>query len=333
MPGGQAPTARRVTLLAGGFGGSKLAHGFALAAAHGEPLDLSIVVNTADDAEIHGLHVSPDLDTVMYTLAGLANEETGWGVREETWSAAEMLERYGAETWFRIGDRDLATNVRRTQRLREGLRLTDVTAELARALGIRPALLPMSDERVRTEVRTDDGWLEFQDYFVRRHHADEVRELRQVGIEAARPSREVLRAIGSAELIVVAPSNPFLSVAPILGLDGVVESLRQSQAPIVAVSPIVGGAALRGPADRIFVSLGGEASALGVARHYGERYSALLDALVIDTIDSEQAPAVASLGIRVQVTDTVMRSDADRERLASEVLAFGRSLRERGDRD
>jgi LPPG:FO 2-phospho-L-lactate transferase len=318
-------TARRVTVLAGGFGGSKLAHGFALAAAHGESLELSVVVNTADDTEIHGLHVSPDLDTVMYTLAGLANEETGWGVRDETWSAAGMLERYGAETWFRIGDRDLATHVRRTQRLREGATLTQVTGELAAALGIRAALLPMSDDRVRTEVRTDDGWLAFQDYFVRRRHADEVRELRQAGIEAASPTREVRRAIESAELVVVAPSNPFLSIAPILALAGVPESLHESRAPLVAVSPIVGGVALRGPADRIFRSLGGEASALGVARHYRERDPALLDALVIDTIDVEQAPAVEALGLGVHVTDTIMRDEAGRERLAREVLGFGLS--------
>jgi LPPG:FO 2-phospho-L-lactate transferase len=327
MAGGQGPTARRVTLLAGGFGGSKLAHGFALAAAHAEALDLSIVVNTADDAEIHGLHVAPDLDTVMYTLAGLANEETGWGVRDETWSASEMLERYGAETWFRIGDRDLATNVRRTERLGEGATLTEVTAELAASLGVTAALLPMSDDPVRTEIRTDEGWLEFQEYFVHRRHADEVRELRQTGLADARPSQRVLAALRTAELVVIAPSNPFLSVGPILSLPGLRDASGRlpTDAPVVAVSPIVGGAALRGPADRIIVSLGGEASALGIARHYMERYPALLDALVIDEVDAVQAPAIEALGPVVHVTDTIMRDQPGRERLAREVLGFGLS--------
>jgi LPPG:FO 2-phospho-L-lactate transferase len=319
----------KITVLAGGFGGAKLSHGLALWAGAGDEVELAIVVNTADDLELHGLHISPDLDTVMYTLAGLANEETGWGVRGETWSAAEMLERYGAPTWFRLGDRDLATSILRTQRLRGGDRLTGVTARLAGALGVRARLLPMSDDSVRTLVRTDDGWLEFQRYFVERHHEDEVRELRYDGVDAARPTPEALDALGSAQLIILAPSNPFLSIEPILQLDGIEEALRAARAPVVAVSPIVGGKALRGPADRLFVSLGGEASALGVARRYAEKHPRLLDGLVIDTLDADQAPAIEALDIEVLVTDAVMRSDEDRARLAAEVVDFGRSLASR----
>ena len=191
----------------------------------GDEVELSVVVNTGDDLELHGLHVSPDLDTVMYTLAGLANTATGWGVADETWSASAMLERYGQPTWFGLGDRDLATHITRTARLGAGDTLTQVTGQLKDALGIHAALLPMTDEPVRTKIRTESGWLDFQDYFVRRHHADEVLELRFDGLSTARPTAEVLAAIESAELIVIAPSNPFVSVAPILALPGVADAI------------------------------------------------------------------------------------------------------------
>ncbi|MBA3778714.1 MAG: 2-phospho-L-lactate transferase [Chloroflexi bacterium] len=316
----------RVTALAGGFGGAKLSHGLALLAAEHAGLRLSVVVNTADDFELHGLHVAPDLDTVMYTLAGLANPDTGWGIRDETWSAAEMLATYGAPTWFRVGDRDLATHVRRTARLDGGASLTQVTEELRRSLGVTARLLPMTDDRVRTQIRTDEGWLEFQDYFVRRGHADQVRELRFEGLGGARPTPAVVRAVASADTIVLAPSNPFLSIAPILGLDGVAEAIRATGAPVVAVSPIVGGKALRGPADRILESLGGEASALGIARHYAGSVPGLLNGLVIDTADRAAASPVERLGLAVRVTNTVMRTDADRAKLAADVLGFAEEL-------
>jgi LPPG:FO 2-phospho-L-lactate transferase len=316
----------RVTVLAGGFGGSKLAHGFALLGEdQGTPLELSVIVNVGDDFEIHGLRVSPDLDTVTYTLAGLANPDTGWGIRADTWSAAAMLERYGAPTWFRLGDADLATSLLRTERLRAGARLSEVTADLTARLAIPARIIPASDDAVATQVRTDEGWLDFQDYFVRRRHEDDVRELRYAGIESARPSPEALAAIAEAELIALAPSNPFLSLDPILGLGGMLESIERRGVRVVGVSPIVGGKALRGPADRIFVSLGGEASAFGVARHYADRYPGLLDGLAIDIVDADQAPAIEALGLMVLVTDTVMRSDEDRARLAEEVLEFGRA--------
>ena len=317
----------RITVLAGGYGGAKLSHGLDLERsardAGDDRLDLRIVVNTADDQDVHGLHVSPDLDTVMYTLAGVASPETGWGVRDETWAGAEMLERYGAETWFRLGDRDLATNLLRTDALRRGERLTSVTGRLARALGVRPRLLPMSDQSVRTRVRTDDGWLAFQEYFVRRHHEDAVRELRYDGLESAAPTSEVVLAILHADLIVIAPSNPFLSVAPILALKGVLDALGSSRAPVVAVSPIVGGEALRGPAARLFESLGGEASAVGVARHYAERYPGVLNALAIDWRDVSAVGEIERLGLRALVTHTVMRHDAERRTLSRQIVEFG----------
>jgi len=314
-----------VTVLAGGYGGAKLSHGMALAAValaqRGEPaLDLTVIVNTGDDLELHGLSVSPDLDTVMYTLAGLADDETGWGVRDETWSTSAMLQRYGAETWFQLGDRDMATHLRRTEGLQAGRRLTDVTAELAERLHVPARLLPMTDDRVRTEVRTPDGWLEFQDYFVRRHQQDTVLEIRRRGIEASRPTAEVLDAVEGAGLIVIAPSNPFVSVGTILAVPGMLEALLGASAPIVAVSPVVGGKALRGPADRMLESLGGRASASGVVEHYQEHYPGLVDVFVIDAVDESEAATLREVGVAIDVRDTVMRTHAHRQRLAEEIV-------------
>jgi LPPG:FO 2-phospho-L-lactate transferase len=306
----------RVTLLAGGTGGAKLATG--LAAVVGERL--TVVVNTGDDLERHGLLVCPDHDSVLYGLAGLDDRERGWGVADETFASAGMLARYGEKTWFRLGDRDLATHVVRTRLLREGARLTEADRHLQRALGIGATILPMADEPVRTEIRTDDGWLEFQDYFVGRHQAPEVREIRLRGIESAYPTPEVREAIAGSTLLVLGPSNPFVSIGPILavpGLRAALESRRASGVPVVAVSPIVGGRALKGPADRMLVSLGHEASALGVARLYAD----LLDVFVLDGVDAALAPAVEALGPRAVVTDTLMDDDAARVRLAHEVLA------------
>ena len=303
--------------MAGGFGGAKMAHGFAML---GDRVDLTVIGNTGDDLELHGLHISPDLDTVMYTLAGLANPDTGWGVRDETWSARAMLERYGQPTWFALGDRDLTTHVVRTARLRSGATLTDVTADLARSLGIRAWLLPMSDDAVRTKVRTPDGWLDFQDYFVRRRHRDQVLELRFEGIESARPTQAVLEALSAAQVIVLAPSNPFVSIGPILALAGVIEAVARAGAPVVAVSPIVGGAALRGPADRMLRSLVADAGSAGIARHYAQRYPLLVRHLVIDRSDAADESAVRGAGMEPLVAPTVMRDEADRQRLAEMIL-------------
>jgi LPPG:FO 2-phospho-L-lactate transferase len=329
----------RIVVLSGGYGGAKLSHGLAMLASAGaaddgtaamdatgptSDLDLSIIVNTGDDLELHGLLVCPDLDTVLYTLAGLANEATGWGVRDETWSAREMLERYGQPTWFALGDRDIATHLVRSRRMRAGARLTEVEAELTEALGVDAHLLPMTDDIVRTHLRTDEGWLPFQDYFVGRRHAIDVHEVHMHGIESAEPTHEALHAIAAADRILIAPSNPFVSVGPILALPGMLEALLEA-APVVAVSPIIGGAAVRGPADRMFMTLGGDASALGVARHYLQRYPGLLEGLVIDEVDADQAGAIEGLGLSVHTTQTLMQSDADRQALARSVLAFAAS--------
>jgi LPPG:FO 2-phospho-L-lactate transferase len=315
-----------VAVLAGGFGGAKLSHGLALAAAEreaagGPPLDLSIIVNTGDDLELHGLSISPDLDTVMYTLAGLAADETGWGLEGETWSATHMLERYGAETWFQLGDGDLATHIQRTHRLREGAPLTAVTAELAASLGVRARLLPMCDEVVRTQVRSEHGWLEFQDWFVRRGQRDAILEVRHVGIDAAQPTEDVLVAITGADLIVVAPSNPFVSVGTILAVPGMLDALLAAHAPIVAVSPVVSGRALRGPADRMLVSMGGSSSASGVVEHYRRAWPDLVDVFILDEIDAAEADALRAAGVRCELLQTVMRDHVDRQRLAEAILA------------
>ncbi|MFN8621049.1 MAG: 2-phospho-L-lactate transferase [Chloroflexota bacterium] len=327
MPGVPSPAARRVVVLAGGFGGAKLSHGLALAsatraAAGAAPLDLSIVVNTGDDLELHGLCVSPDLDTVMYTLSGWANEATGWGVRDETWSAKDMLARYGAETWFGLGDRDLATHLVRTQALLEGERLTDVTARLAAALDTPARLLPMTDDTVRTELLVDGRWLAFQEYFVHRHHAVDVTALRYAGIDGAAPTPEVLAAIAAAELIVFAPSNPFVSIGTILAVPGMAEAIAAAPAPVVAVSPIVGGAALRGPADRMLQTIGGlDASAAGVVAHYRAAHPGLVDAFVVDERDAALADGIRAGGPEpVVLLDTVMTDHAVREQLGAAIL-------------
>jgi LPPG:FO 2-phospho-L-lactate transferase len=313
---GDAPAPKLVVELAGGVGGAKLAHGLQAHLGDG----LSVIVNTADDLERHGLLVSPDHDTVMYTLAGLDNREWGWGIAGETFAASEMLERYGDETWFRLGDRDLATHIVRTRRVGEGERLTDVCRDLQDRLGLRARVLPMSDDPVRTQVLTDDGWLEFQEYFVHRHQEPAVLDLRFVGAEDAEATPEVLAALEAAEAIVLAPSNPFVSIRPILAVAGIeaeLQTARSRGAPVVAVSGIVGGRALKGPADKMLVSLGHEASALGVAR----QYTGIADVFVLDTVDADLEPEIAALGMQTVVTDTIMADDAGRARLAADVLA------------
>jgi LPPG:FO 2-phospho-L-lactate transferase len=311
-----------IVALAGGVGGAKLAQGLMRALPADE---LRVVVNTGDDFELFGLRICPDLDTVLYTLAGAANPETGWGIAGDTFSALEMLGRYGEDTWFRLGDRDFATHILRTQRLRAGLPLTQVTAELARALGIGAALLPMCDEVVSTLVETPAGVLGFQDYFVRRRQADDVRGVHLAGIEAARVPDGVRAACAEAEAIVFCPSNPIVSIGPILAVPGMRGLLQRARSPKVAVSPIVGGRALRGPADRMLAGLGHDVSALGVAR----LYEGLIQGMVIDRVDAGQRGAIEALGVTVLVTNIVMGGAEDRQRLAREVLAFARAVGER----
>ena len=308
----------RVTLLAGGTGGAKLAHGFAQVLGPGE---LSVIVNVADDTELHGLHVSPDIDSILYTLSGLLNRETGWGVVGDTRTALAMLERLGADrTWFGIGDADLATHVRRTQLLRDGASLTDATADMATALGISARILPATDDRLRTMIGTDAGELDFQDYFVGHHQEPAVTAIRLDGGATARASRAAVAAVRDADLVVIGPSNPVVSIGPILALTELREAVRDRGA--VAVGPIVDGRALKGPADRMLASLGEEATAVGVAR----RYVGVAASFVLDETDAGLAPRIAELGLAPRVLQTVMRSDADRAALAAALLEGGGTI-------
>lgn len=300
-----------IVALAGGVGGAKLAAGLARALA---PEALVIAVNTADDFEHLGLHVSPDLDTVMYTLAGIANPEAGWGRADETWSFMEALGRLGGPTWFRLGDRDLATNVERTRRLRAGESLSEVTRDLCARLGVRHAVVPMSDDPVRTVVHTDRGALEFQHYFVRDRCEPRVARLEYRGAETARPSRALRAALEHCTGVVFCPSNPYLSIAPILAVPGVRAAIAGRA---IAVSPIIAGRAVKGPAAKIMQELGIEPSALEVARCY----RGIVRTLVIDRADAPLAPEIEKLGMRVVLEDTLMSADADRERLARTCLA------------
>jgi LPPG:FO 2-phospho-L-lactate transferase len=310
--------------LSGGVGGAKLALGLARVL---PPERLLVVANTGDDFEHLGLHLSPDLDTVVYTLAGLASAERGWGRRDETWSFLEALGELGGETWFRLGDRDLALHVERTRRLRQGESLSEVTAALARALGVTVPVVPMSDEKVRTVVHTAMGEdLAFQHYFVRDRCEPAVRGFSFRGVERARPAPAFAAALRDPQLgaIVVCPSNPFVSVDPILRLPGVADAIRAQAAPVVAVSPIVGGQALKGPTAKMMAELGLACSALEVARSYAQR--GLLDGFVLDEADRALAGEVEALGVAVEVTATVMRTLDDRLALARAVLALASSL-------
>jgi LPPG:FO 2-phospho-L-lactate transferase len=310
-----------VVALAGGTGGAKLAHGLQLVLAPGE---LRVVVNTGDDTERHGLLVMPDHDAVMYMLDDRFDDARGWGIAGETWTVMDELERYGEEGWFRLGDRDFATHIARGARLRAGATITDAVLALQAARGIPSMILPMTDAPVRTHVRTDDGWLAFQEYFVHRHQAPEVREVRFDGIEAARPTPRVADELARAELVVIGPSNPIVSLGPILAVPGMrelVAAARSRGVPVVAVSGIIGGVALKGPADRMLTSLGHESSARGVARGLAP----WVDGFVLDTVDAALEPAIAALGLRTLVTDTVMADHSGRARLARTVLEFAAS--------
>jgi LPPG:FO 2-phospho-L-lactate transferase len=309
----------RVVCLAGGVGGAKLAVGLQQILAPG---DLTVVVNTGDDFEHHSLMVCPDFDTVLYTLAGIADPAQGWGVAGETWQVMGQLGRLGDETWFRLGDRDIATHLYRTERLRRGERPTAVALQLARALEVSTDILPMADEPVRTSVRTADGWLAFQDYFVRLHQEPAVLEVRFGGVDAASITPEVRDAIRGADAIVIGPSNPVVSIDPILAVPGIraeITAARSRGVPAVGVSGIVGGKALRGPADRMLASLGEEPSAVGVARRYAG--AGLIDLFVIDTQDEASADAIRALGLEVEATETIMTDMGSRELLAREMLA------------
>ncbi|HLI11898.1 MAG TPA: 2-phospho-L-lactate transferase [Alphaproteobacteria bacterium] len=308
-----------VLAICGGVGGAKLALGLYNVLG---PDRLTVVVNTGDDFEHLGFHISPDLDTVTYTLAGLANPETGWGRADETWSFMAALEALGGEGWFRLGDSDLATHVERTRRLRAGEPLSRIAMDFTARLGIRARIVPMSDDPVRTVVHTQGGDLPFQHYFVKLRCVPAVTGFSFVGAATAKPHPMFLSTLRAADLdlVVICPSNPYLSVDPILALPGVRQALDDCAGPVVAVSPIVGGQTIKGPAAKIMAELDISPTAAAVARHY----DGLLDGFVLDAVDTGQAAAIA---LPTLATDTVMRSLADREALARKILAFAAELR------
>lgn len=298
---------RKIAVLCGGVGAARFLSGLVTVV---DPAAVTAIVNVADDDEFHGLYVSPDIDTVLYTLAGVVDEAQGWGRRGDTFHAQEELARFGEDSWFRLGDRDLAAHIHRTRLLRDGMSMTDVVDGMRQALGVRARILPATDGRQRTMVRTASGWIAFQEYFVKRRTADDVRELRFE--PEAIPTVHARAAIADADVVVIAPSNPFVSIGPILALAGMRDAVRSARAKLVAVSPIVGGAAIKGPAAAMLAALGHEVSALGVARLYAD----LASALVVDEEDRALVPAIEALGLRAVPTATIMRDAAARAALA-----------------
>jgi len=305
----------KVVALAGGVGGAKLADGLAQAL---PPGDLSVIVNTGDDFEHLGLHISPDLDTVCYTLAGVANPITGWGRAGETWEALETLSTLGGPSWFRLGDRDLGLHLERTRRLRRGDALSAITRDFCRQWAITSIVIPMSDDPVPTWVSTLEGELPFQEYFVHRQCRPQVTGFRFEGVQQARPAPGVLDALQEARLIVICPSNPWVSIDPILAVPGIRPALQSASAPVIAVSPIIAGQAVKGPAAKMYAELGIEPSARSVANHY----SGLLHGFVLDNQDRHQVAEMAS-NLELCLTNTLMKTPGDRQRLASEVLELG----------
>lgn len=305
-----------VLALCGGVGGAKLAAGLAAVL---PPEQLTIVINTGDDFEHVGLSVSPDIDTVVYTLSGLSDEVRGWGVANESWQAIEQLGRLGEPDWFRLGDRDLAMHIARTRRLRAGETLSEITADLAKRLGIAAALVPMSDDPVRTKVETEDGVLDFQRYFVAEQCRPIARAIGFAGAREARPSPGFAAALAREDLgaVIYCPSNPYLSIDPLLSLPGVRQQIAALKAARVAVSPIVSGQAIKGPTAKLMTELGASVDVVGVARHY----QGLIDKLIIDEADAAEAPRIEGLGIAVQTAPAIMRSQADRIALAKATLA------------
>jgi LPPG:FO 2-phospho-L-lactate transferase len=304
-----------ITVLAGGVGAARFLRGLVEVV---PPADITAIVNVGDDLVLHGLHISPDLDTVTYTLAGAINTETGWGLEGETWQAMANVERYGGSSWFRLGDRDLGTHLYRTQRLADGASLSAVTAEIARAWDLQLRLLPVSDDPVRTMVTIEgEGEIGFQDYFVGRQHSVAVTSVRFAGADEARPAPGVLDAINDADVVVIAPSNPIVSIAPVLAVRGLRDAILARRSHTVAVSPIVGGAALKGPADRMMRELGHESSVVGVAGLYAD----IASVLVVDDVDAALSGAVEAEGMECLVVPTIMSSPAAASALARATLA------------
>jgi len=303
-----------ILALTGGTGGAKLIEGLA---AELDADELTIVCNTADDTLVHGLYVSPDLDTITYTLAGLIDPDQGWGVRNDTFAVLQQLGHLGVETWFKLGDRDLALHIRRTQLINEGLKLSEVTDQLCRALGIKPKILPMSDEKIQTRVNTPQGEISFQEFFVKEHWTREVTGIHFAGVEQSQPAPGVLEAMRRAEGVIVCPSNPITSIGPILAVPGIRSALAALEVPVVGVSPLIGATAISGPAHKLMIACGYDPSSLGVARHYGD----ILDRLFIAAEDQNLASSIQDLSIGPVCTDIRMMTANDKRRLAAEVLA------------
>ncbi len=303
----------KIVALAGGVGGAKLAHGLAQILA---PEELTIIVNTGDDFEHLGMYICPDLDTVCYTLGGLANPETGWGRVNETWNTIANVERLGGPAWFRLGDQDIATHLERTRRLKEGQLLSQIMKDFCKAWGIQHTILPMSDSPVRTMVDSDEGELAFQEYFVHRQCAPKVKGFRFDGVEVAEPTVGAREAIEEADAVVICPSNPWVSIDPIL------QVIKKVNKPVVAVSPIIGGKTVKGPAAKMYSELGIEPSALAVANHYRN----ILTSFVLDNADLSMENDMKKLNIKTLITDTLMNNLTDRTRLAKDVLHFIGSL-------
>ena len=302
-----------ITVLAGGVGAARFLQG--LLAVH-RPSDITIVSNVGDDAEFFGLHVSPDIDIVLYHLAGLSDEERGFGLKGDTFNVIDSIARYGYDTWFRLGDRDLATCITRTDLLRRGRTLSEATAEIASALLVPARIIPVTNDRLRTKIRTDEGLLDFQEYFVHRRTEGHLREVVFDGADKASPAPGVIEAITEASVVMITPSNPLVSVGPILSVAGLRDALKSTAARVVAVSPLVGGRALKGPADRMLRDQGMEANAVSIARIYQD----FLDLLVIDDIDKDLMPQIEALGVEVVVTDTIMASMEKKGALARTVI-------------
>lgn len=302
----------KVTLLAGGVGGAKMAEGFAAL----DEVELTVIGNVADDDQFHGLWVSPDIDTITYTLAGMIDREQGWGVSDEGDRALKMLDTLGQDCWMHLGDRDLGLHIYRTMRRRKGHRPTDIAADIAKSLGVGPRIVLASDDKVKTRVRTEEGWISFQEYFVRDKQHPEVLELDYSGAEDADATPEAIAAITAADVLVIAPSNPLASIAPILSIHGIREAIQNTEVPKLAVSPLIAGEAVKGPAAHMMKSMGHRPDAVGIAKFYRD----LIGTLLIDKADRELKPAVSAEGLAVECSDILMRDAADKARLAKELL-------------
>ena len=302
-----------ITALAGGVGAARFLTGL-LKLVNEE--DVSVIVNTGDDIELFGLHISPDIDIVAYTLAGIVDEEKGWGIKGDTFQCLEMLKKLGLETWFALGDRDFATHIYRTNLLRKGFTLSQVTDEICRALGLKVNILPMTNDKFETRIKIKNSSVHFEEYFVKRHAKDEVLDVEFVGADKAKPSPGVIDSIMDAEVVVICPSNPIVSIGTILAVNGVRDALRRTSAKVVGVSPIVAGAPIKGPADKLLRGLGFEVSAFSVAKLYSD----FLDTFVLDVADVLEREKIEKLGLEVKVTNTLMKSLERKVELARVVL-------------